>query len=269
MENKRKFIITLFVCLLIVLFSFFKDEILEQIDLLINPLPEYMSEHVPSVVLEYVPEKKYYVEVKVPEEKVKAQIKDIKEGDRKERIGLRHEIKDINKKIKERPTASLYKQRGDMRFKEMYVYHDLTKAKEFVLDFIKASEKNPTDWESPALAGFGLTISGDFVRAEEYLNQSISRKPNAHAYFWLTDLLLKKQHYSAALKALTKAEKLFKSPDYKHLEIKFKNDDIRPFVYEIYDTTLDYYRSTIENSIYTLKKMLKENPNLKTNAVID
>lgn len=268
MENKRNFIITIIICILIVLFSLFKEEILEQIDLLLNPPPEYMSEIVSDVKLEYVPEKKYYIEVKIPEKEVKEKIKDVKERDHRERVGLRHEIRDINKKIKERPTTSLYKERGDMRFKEMYVYRDLKKADQFVPDFIKAAEGDPTDWQSPALAGFGLTTNGDFVKAEEYLRQSILRKPNTFAYFWLCDLLLKQENYSGALKALTQAEKLFKT-EYKPMEIKFKHEDIRPVVYNIYDTTLEYYRYTIENSIYVVRKMLKDNPKLKTKAIID
>ncbi len=279
-KGKRNFIITLIICTFIVLFFLFKDEIFEQINLLINPPHEYMSRHVSNVVLKELPQEKCiyegkqlkekcYIEVERPKEEVDKEIKEVKAGDKKERNGIRHELRSINRQIKKRPTAALYKQRAEITVKEMYVYRDLEKAKKFIPDFIKVSEEDPSDWKSPAFVGFGYIITGELDKAERYLQQSILRKPNAVAYFWLCELNMTKQNYAAALKALDKAEKLFKSPEYETLEIKFKNDDIRPFVYELYDTTLEYDRATILNSIHAVKEMKKRYPNMKMDAIID
>ena len=45
--------------------------------------------------------------------------------------------------------------------------------------------------------------------------------------------------------------------------------NIRPFVYELYDTTLEYDRATILNSIHAVKEMKKRYPNMKMDAIID
>ncbi|MDR2933870.1 MAG: hypothetical protein LBU68_01130 [Rickettsiales bacterium] len=270
--EKKKLIRTLIICVVIVLGFLLKDTILEFGKQILNPpppLPEYMSEIVPETRLEKVEGQDYYIEVQIPKEEVQAKVEDVKAKDHLERVGLKAEMKTVNRELRRRPTKELYKKRANMTFKEMYVYRDLKKSIDFTADFVKATAGDNIDWKSPALAGMGFILMGEHAKANQYIRKSLSIKQNATGYWFLSEMYIAEKNYGAALRAIIRCEEIFRSPDFEPLTINYSNEDIRPFTYELEDYMIKDRKKEIEMSIKAVKDAMQRDPTYKPKAKID
>ena len=195
-----------------------------------------------------------------PVEKTQEQIQaEIAAREQKEREEIAKSIKDLDKKIKKRPNADLYRKRGEYKIRAIVSNKDLSYAKDMTEDLVKATEGDNQDWKTPLWIAMGYSIQENYYQAILYLNKSIAIKPSAQAYMSLSDIKLKMEKYDEALKDLDKSEEISKSSNFEQVEINYDNAEVRKYAYQITPRLYRYKRRKLQRIQQALKEMEKRN----------